>query len=274
MSPAERLAGFAAIPVKEIEPSPNNVRKTLDELPALALSIRETGLIQPLVVQRLENPADQTKPYRIIAGHRRFAAIRLIHWETVPCIIRKPMKADDELLTMLVENGQRADLDPIEEARAILKLKTTLGLSEAEVARRIGRSTSHVASRTMLLSLSVEEQEEVRAGVTTLTEARDKARIESGRMRPKAIGRAPGGLHLSTRHELASKAKNRCVGLAHNRKNQGVGGVACGECWESVIRADERTRIHAASVTAGRCLICNTEHTALPDLLERSEASA
>lgn len=273
MSPAERLAGFAAIPLKEIEPSPNNVRAHLEELPSLALSIKETGLIQPLVVQRLEDRTPPLPLYRIVAGHRRFAAIKLLHWESVPCIVRKPMLDDAELLAMLVENGQRADLDPIEEARAINRLKTKLGLTEAEVARRIGRSQDHVANRIMLLSLPIDQQEEVRANVMTLTEARDRARIESGRIRPKATGRAPGGLHLSARHELSTKARNRCISLGHSRgAGKGVGGIACGECWESVIRADERTRIHAASTTAGRCLICNTEQTFTA--LDEGEATA
>lgn len=262
MTRAERLAGFAAIPVKEIEPSPNNLRAELTGIPELAVSIKETGLIQPLIVQRLADPQNPMKPYQVIAGHRRLAAVKLLAQETVACIIRRPMRTDDELLAMLVENTQRTDLDPIEEARAILRLKTELNVSEAEVARRIGRTPSFIADRLMLLALPVDEQEEVRAKVMTMTEAKRKARVESGRIRPSSIGRPPGGLYLSVRHPLADAAKHRCVGLGHSRgSGKSVGGIACGECWEAVIRADERTKIHTVAAT-GRCPICTGVHGA------------
>lgn len=253
---ATALTGLAAIPVGALRPSPNNVRECLTGIDELGASIRENGLIQPLVVQKVPGHDG----FQIVAGHRRFAAVQRLGWAKVPCVIRRDMLPDEELLAMLVENGQRAGLDPIEEARALNRLKHTMGIGEAEVARRIGRPLSFVTTRIMLLSLAPERQEEVRAGVTTLTAAKEEARVESGRVRPNAIGRAPSA-HLSTHHPLAERVKTRCVQANHSRgKGVGVGGVACGECWEAVIRADERERTQAASATAGRCLTCGTQH--------------
>lgn len=151
------LNGLAAIPVAELRPSPNNPRERMTGIDELALSIRENGLIQPIIVQRI--PGE--RGFQIIAGHRRFAAALRLGLATVLCVIRRDMLPDEELLAMLVENGQRAGLDPIEEARALNKLKNKMGISEAEVARRIGRPASHVAGRIMLLALPVANQEEV-----------------------------------------------------------------------------------------------------------------
>lgn len=255
--PVSPLGGMAAISVLNIEPSPNNPRKHLEDIEGLALSIRENGLIQPLVVQP-ETTASAAEPvFRIVAGHRRYAAVLLLGWQSVPCIIRKPMREDAELLAMLVENGQRAGLDPIEEARALARLKHDMGINEAEVARRIGRHPSHVTGRIMLLALPFEEQESVRAGVTTLTEAKAKARISSGRIRKNAIGR-PGVGHFSTAHPLAAKVKARCIHLGHLRgKGKGVGGVACGECWEVVLLAAQGEQLQGQLARTGVCPTCD-----------------
>lgn len=262
---SEVIEGLQQLPIAHVHPSPNNPREKLTDIEELANSIKQVGLIQPIVVQPLVG--DDFDEWQIVAGHRRYAAAKTLGWLTVPCLTRRPLRSDEELLTMLIENGQRAGLDPIEEARALARLKGQEDITEAEVARRVGRPLSFVTGRIMLLSLPVEEQELIRSGITTLTEAKAKARIESGRIRPRAIGR-PGIGHLSATHTLADRAKSRCVAGNHMRgKGKGVGGIACGECWEVVIRADERTKIHEASAVAGRCLICDTVHDA-----DRTEA--
>lgn len=254
--PVEAVEGLVSIPVDQVHPSPNNPRERLAGIDELADSIKGVGLIQPLVVQPIEGG------YQIIAGHRRYAAVRLLGALTVECIVRRPMRPDEELLRMLVENGQRAGLDPIEEARALNRLKLQQGITETEVAHRIGRTVTFVTGRIMLLSLPVEEQEEIRLGITSMREARVKARVASGRIRQGAVGRSAPG-HLTAAHPLAERAKTACVELRHSRgKGVGVGGIACGQCWEAVIRANEREKIHAASAVAGRCLICGTEHDA------------
>lgn len=265
---ARVIEGLVELPVDHVHPSPNNPREKLTDIDDLAASIRQVGLIQPLVVQPIVRDG-QVDAYQIIAGHRRHAAALLLGWLNVPCLVRKPLRSDEELLTVLIENGQRANLDPIEEARALNRLKVGQGINESEVARRVGRNIAFVTGRIMLLSLPVEEQEQIRLGVTTLTEAKVKARIESGRIRHGAIGRPPPG-HLSSGHPLAERAKSACIEQRHSRgRGVGVGGIACGQCWEAVIRANEREKIHAASAVAGRCLICGVIHD--PD---RKEATA
>ncbi|MBZ5736465.1 ParB/RepB/Spo0J family partition protein [Nocardioides sp. TRM66260-LWL] len=249
------LTGMAAIPVAQVRPSPNNIRENLTGIDELALSIRENGLIQPLVVQRIPGEPG----FQIVAGHRRYAAILRLDWPKVPCIIRRDMLPDEELLAMLVENGQRAGLDPIEEARALKRLKAT-GLSDAEVGRKVGRNQAYVSNRLVLLALPVEEQEQLRAGGITVGAATEAARIESGRTRPGAKGKK-SSQHFSLHHALGTRARARCQRLGHKAKGAAsVGGIACGECWESVVRADERQHLHDVSAAQDKCVLCGVEH--------------
>ena len=85
------LGGFLAIPAGDVHPSPANPRDRLHDIDDLARSIRERGLIQPIIV----HPID--RGYQIVAGHRRYAACRKLGYTTIPCIVRKPMAADQEL---------------------------------------------------------------------------------------------------------------------------------------------------------------------------------
>lgn len=248
------LTGLAAVPIGQLRPSPNNPRENLTGIDDLAASIRENGLIQPLVVQRIPGHSG----YQIIAGHRRYAACDKLGMTRVPVIIRRDMLPDEELLAMLVENGQRAGLDPIEEARALNRLKKS-GVADQEIARKIGRSQSYVSGRLALLALPVEEQEQLRAGTgLSITAAVSKARTDAGKVKTPKNGRS-SPVHLGPLHGLAGKAQARCQRLHPDRKRR-VGGTACGECWESVIRADERTHLHRVSDDQGRCVLCDTTH--------------
>lgn len=232
------LGGFAAVPVAQVHPSPENPRERLEDIAELAQSIRENGLIQPIVVQRMPGEPG----YRIVAGHRRHAAVQKLGWAKVPCVVRRDMLPDEELLAMLVENGQRAGLDPIEEARALQRLING-GLTIAEVARRVGRSVATVNGRLLLLQLPIGEQEEVRAGHYTLTHAtnlvRDVRRADRERQNPVArpVGRPKGATtrpHFGPTHPLAQRVRARC----DHRGTPKVNGVGCGPCWEETIRLD------------------------------------
>lgn len=250
----QALGGLAAIPLEQIHPSPENPRQRLTEIDELAVSIRENGLIQPLVVQRILG----TDGYRVVAGHRRLAAVKRLGWVKAPCIIRRDMLPDEELLAMLVENGQRAGLDPIEEARAFKRLEAQ-GMTHADIGRKIGRPQNYVSNRLVLIALPVQEQEELRAKQITVTAATAKARVDSGRTRAAAKGKR-SAQYLSVHHPLGARARARCQRLGHkSRGSASVGGVACGECWESVIRADERESQHTQSADLGRCVLCGTE---------------
>lgn len=246
------LKGLAAIPVGNVHPSPNNPRETLSDIGELAVSIREVGLIQPIVVQKIAEGR-----FQIIAGHRRYAAIKKLGWKDVPCLIRRDMLPDEELLAMLVENGQRSGLDPIEEARALGKLKSA-GMVDIEIARKVGRSQSYVSGRLALLALPTEEQEELRHGIVGVTAAVEKARTDSGKVR-KSKKPSSSRTHLNAIHPLANRAKARCQRIhARNGRVKGVGGVACGECWESVIRTDEREAAYTRMNQSGKCPTCDT----------------
>jgi ParB family chromosome partitioning protein len=251
------LNGFAMVALDHLHPSPNNPRENLKGIDELASSIREIGIIQPIIAQRIPgHPGLQ-----IVAGHRRHAAAQRAGLTEVPVVVRRDLLPDEELLTMLVENGQRAGLDPIEEARALRQLKS-MGLTDAEIGRKVGRTQVFVGNRLALLSLPVEEQEQVRAGTTTLSAATAKARVDSGRTRPTAKGKK-SAQHLDLNHELGARARARCQRLGHKSKGAAsVGGIACGECWESVIRADERQHLHDQSNQRGRCVLCDTANPA------------
>lgn len=239
----QRLGGLVAVPLEQVHPSPANPRVRLNEIDDLALSIRENGLLQPLVVQRIPGrPGVQ-----IVAGHRRYAAAVKLGWTKVPCIVRRDMLPDEELLAMLVENGQRANLDPIEEARAYKKLKG-VGLTDADVARKVGRSINTVRNRLDLLRLSAKEQEQVRAGQYTISHATGLIRADRAREREAAnpvarpVGRPKGAKtkpYFGDTHPLAGAARARCGTNGHGKGHIKVAGVACGPCWEATIRDDQ-----------------------------------
>ena len=142
-------AGSVLLPISQVQPGLNQPRKRFDDeaLADLASSIEEHGIIQPLTVRRLS-----TGYYQIIAGERRWRAAKLAGREEVPVVI---IEADDRkvLELGLIENLQRADLDPMEEAEGYASLINDYGLTQEEVARRMGKSRPAIANALRLLSL-------------------------------------------------------------------------------------------------------------------------
>lgn len=245
--------GLLNVHVKDLHGDPNNIRDNIGDITELADSIVAVGLLQPIVARREGNRLV------VVAGHRRLAAVRQLGWDNVEVIVRPPMAPDDVLAAMIIENSQRVDLDPIEEARGLARLAADLDLtSHAAIGRKIGRTQVHVSGRLALLNLTPQEQEQVRAGQLGLGAAIAKARVDAGRIRPGAKGKK-SSQHLSVHHELATRAQARCTQLNHKRNGSAsVGGIACGACWESVIRADERASLHARSASIGSCVLCDT----------------
>ncbi len=142
--------GLRRIPIDQISPNPHQPRTRLSEstLEDLAASIREHGIIQPLVVTR-----DDNGDYQLIAGERRWRASRLAGLDEVPAIVKEA--APQEMLELaLVENIQRADLNPLEEALAYQHLVDEFGLSQGEVAQRVGKSRPAITNLMRLLSAS------------------------------------------------------------------------------------------------------------------------
>jgi ParB family transcriptional regulator, chromosome partitioning protein len=145
---AETQAGAAEIPVARVSPNPHQPRQSIAEesLAELAASIREHGVIQPLVVTQ---SGDE---YQLIAGERRWRAAQLAGLTTIPAII-KETTPQQMLELALVENVQRADLNPLEEAGAYRQLMDDFGLTQEEVAARVGKSRTAVANIVRLLRL-------------------------------------------------------------------------------------------------------------------------
>jgi len=145
-------AGILEVPVTDIVPNPLQPRAGLDadSLAELAASIRELGLIQPLIVTRAR-PTDRI-PYQLIAGERRWRAAQMAGMSTVPVLL-KEATPQQSLEMALVENIQRADLNPLEEAEAFQVLMSDFKLSQQEVADRVGKSRVAVANTVRLLRL-------------------------------------------------------------------------------------------------------------------------
>jgi ParB family chromosome partitioning protein len=155
--------GLLQIPVAALEPNPHQPRTQLAEsgLAELADSIREHGVIQPLVVTQTADGA-----YQLIAGERRWRAAQLAGLETVPVIVKEAVP--QEMLELaLVENVQRADLNPLEEALAYRHLVEDFGLSQSEVARRVGKSRPAVNNVMRLLNGSPAVQQALMDGEIT-----------------------------------------------------------------------------------------------------------
>ena len=137
------------LPLNELRPNPYQPRKTFEEvsLQELANSIEQSGVFQPIIVRR-----STVKGYEIIAGERRFRASKLAEKETIPAIVRE-FNEEAMMQVAVLENLQREDLNPLEEAEAYEMLMKNLNLTQAEVASRLGKSRPYIANYLRLLSL-------------------------------------------------------------------------------------------------------------------------
>jgi ParB/RepB/Spo0J family partition protein len=170
------------IPIDDLVPHVKNVRRVVGDLAELAASIKQQGILQPLVVA--PHPAQAYK-YVIIAGHRRHAAAKKARLLAVPCVVRRDLVNDvDVIVAMLTENGHRADLTPIEEAVAYEQL-TLAGLKPAEIAKRVSRSRDTIDRRRHLLDLPEATRERVQARQITLDQAEVLAEFADD---PDALG--------------------------------------------------------------------------------------
>ena len=153
--------GFAEIPIDQLRPNPRQPRHRFDDeaLAELASSIQRHGVLQPLLVSE-----DGPERYLLVTGERRWRASRIAGLTVVPAVIRERLEDADQLELALVENLQRRDLTPLEEARAFEHLRKSLGLSQAEIATRVGMDRSTIANSLRLLKLPAVVQELVEGG--------------------------------------------------------------------------------------------------------------
>ena len=156
------------LPVDNIDPNPHQPRMDFEEdaLEQLASSIKEKGVIQPISVNRVG------QSYHIIAGERRWRASKMAGFDTVPAIVHE-IESEEELLELsLIENIQRENLNPMEEAEGYRVLRDTCMLTQEEIAHRVGRERSTIANMLRLLKLPDEIQKWLRAGTIQMGHAR------------------------------------------------------------------------------------------------------
>ena len=165
---AVQSSAYQILPIYKVEPNPNQPRQDFDqeELQALADSISVHGVIQPLTVRALDSGY-----YQIIAGERRWRAARLANISEIPVVI---IDADDKkaMELALIENLQRQDLNPVEEALGYQSLIEEYGLTQEEAAARVGKSRPAVANSLRLLSLCPQVMEKLKTGELTAGHAR------------------------------------------------------------------------------------------------------
>jgi len=151
----EASSGLMEVPVNAVGPNPKQPRTRFDDdtIAALAASIREVGILQPLVVRRAGDGR-----YELIAGERRLRAAKAAGLASVPIVLRDSEDAD-LLREALIENIHREDLNPIEQAEAFRALLDELGLTQEELADRVGVSRSHIANTIRLLALPLDVQQ-------------------------------------------------------------------------------------------------------------------
>ena len=161
------------IAITELDRNPDQPRREFDEttLQTLADSIRTAGVLQPLL------GVEQNGRYRIVAGERRFRAARIAGLDAVPCIVRA-FTPQEQMEAALIENLQREDLNPIEEAAAMKQFMEACGYTQEQAARRLGKSRPAVANSLRLLTLPQTVQDDVVAGRLTAGHARVLAGVE------------------------------------------------------------------------------------------------
>ena len=177
--PEESTESGEQLPISELQPNPFQPRQALDPktLEGLISSIRENGLLQPVLVRPVKAGG-----WEVVAGERRFRAVQELGWTHVPVVVRE---VDDRtmLVLALIENLQREDLNPLDEAHAYRRLVDEFGLTQSKVAERVGRDRSTVANTMRLLGLPEAVHKLLTAGSISAGHARallgldDEARV-------------------------------------------------------------------------------------------------
>jgi ParB family chromosome partitioning protein len=207
------------IPIRELDvgrirPNPFQPRRQFedDSLDELEASIRENGLLQPLVV-RPSGP-----DFELVAGERRWRVLTRLGWEKVPTVVR-PLSDEQMLVMALVENLQREDLGPLEEAVGYQQLVDGFGLTQKAVARRVGRNRSTVANALRLLTLPPEVRGLLSDGVLTAGHARAVLSVE-GEAEQVALARQVASRGLSVREAEALARRGRKQGKPGGKRDR------------------------------------------------------
>ena len=210
-------SGLANVPVSTIRPHPDQPRRHFDEeaLNELAASIAARGVIQPVIVRPWEGG------YQLVAGERRWRAAQKAQLHEIPALIRD-LSDRDVMALALIENIQREDLNPVEEARAYHRLAEAEGLTQAEIARLVEKSRSHVANLQRLLSLPEAVIAHLEAGRLSM----GHARALIGHEQAEALADQAVAKKLSVREiERLARKRNVQGGGSLRRANAGYGAA-------------------------------------------------
>lgn len=227
------------LPIEKIR-EVSNIRETTGDVRSLAASIEAVGLLNPLTVI-----AEPEGFYRLVAGHRRLAALKSLGSETVPAYVADFVSEsrEDVLAAQLVENLQREDLDPLEEAEGLAELVEILG-TQGAAAKAIGRSPAHLSKRLKLRQLPDEGKSAVRAGSLNLEQAFELAKLPEKRAAKIAEHFSAGNSHAPReladeikaleRDEVSRKAARDVAGQAHRQDMIVVASPDAEDSWQTL----------------------------------------
>jgi ParB family chromosome partitioning protein len=217
-------ATFAELPLTAIRPNPRQPRQVFDEdaLGELAHSIREFGVLQPVVVRALSGEAAEGAQdgggWELVMGERRLRAAAAAGLDTIPAIVRST--SDDAMLRdALLENVHRAQLNPLEEAAAYQQLLDEFGATHEDLAHRLGRSRPQITNTIRLLNLSLPVQRRVAAGVISAGHARALLSLEEADQQDELAARIVAeGLSVRATEEMVALARSGNQETARNRR--------------------------------------------------------
>lgn len=217
------------VEVSKIQPNPDQPRTDFDQdsLADLAKSIRKFGVLQPLLVAKVEEdlPRGRAVTYQLIAGERRWRAAQLAGLPQVPVIIRDDLTPDNSgtksnrLEVALIENVQREDLNPIEQAEAYVRLADEFGLTQQEIADKVGKSREAVANVMRLVNLPKYIKDAARAGHITGTAARALLSFQTDAAQRQAYDHLTKGGFSTKDVEYAASSSKVAVGRRKARHN-------------------------------------------------------
>ncbi len=194
------------IPADYIRPNPSQPRKSFhdDGIEELSESIRQVGLIQPLVVRRMDGH------YELVAGERRLRACKLLGMSEIPCLVQQDVFEEDSAMMALVENLQRENLHYLEEAECYATLISTFNLTQEELAQRLGRSQSSIANKLRVLRLSPDVKKAMTQARMTERHARTLLRIRDESLQLSIVDKVKQkGLSVKDTERLVDKTLNK-----------------------------------------------------------------
>ncbi len=246
----ERVArdtrGMRTVAVADLVPGPFNPRRHFDEeeLAELAASIAEKGLLQPILVRPGEGGM-----YEIVAGERRWRAAQKAGVHEVPVIVRA-LSESEALEVALIENVQRSDLNPLEEAQGYARLIEQFGYTQQQLAEIIGKSRSHVANTLRLLNLPEQVREMVRAGELSAGHARALVAVADAEELARKIARL--GLSVREAERLAQEHAEKDDGREAPSSTSAGGGKRDDANVRALVRELEEALGVAVDIRPGR----------------------